>query len=231
MLFEFKQVSFIRQNNTILDNISVKIRESSSYALVGPSGAGKSTFLKLFNLMVLPSSGEIYHEGKSLFKYPIESYRRQMAMIFQEPVLFEGTVKDNLLLPFQLKSWKTDTPDTDQIHHILSICQLTKKCLHQKTTTLSGGEKQRIAIARALLMHPRVLLLDEPTSALDIETAERIFVNITKHFPDLPLIVASHALELIEHLRYKIILVKGKIEAFDQNINRSQIRAMLREAL
>ena len=211
MLFEIDDVSVVRQNKTILDGISVQIKPASSYAIMGSSGAGKTTLLKLFNLMTIPTSGTICYKGKDIFQYPLINYRRTIPVVFQEPALFEGTVEHNLLMPYTLKHWKQEKPSQSQLERILSLCQLNLNILHENSRVLSGGEKQRVAITRALLLKPEVLLLDEPTSALDVKTAIRIIHGILALDPKVTLIIVTHSIEILDNIDNKILIENGRI--------------------
>jgi len=230
MLFEFKNVSVIRQGKTLLHRISAQIEQESSYTIVGPSGAGKTTFLRLFNLMTIPSSGEIRFRGKQALEYPLIEYRRRIPIVFQEPVLFDGTIRDNLLAPFRIKKWRTEKPAKHQLEKVLSVCRMDSRYLNENSQTLSGGEKQRVAIARSLLLDPEVLLLDEPTSALDVETADLVLEGILSHFPKTTLIVVTHATELIKKIDRKIVLKTGRIEQCCDRLTTTQLHKILKEA-
>lgn len=229
LLFELDNISIIRQNKPILNDISAHIEQGINHAIVGPSGSGKTTFLKLFNLMSIPDSGTIQYHGTSAFHFPLTDYRRRIPIVFQEPVLFEGSVEDNLYAPFRMKKWAQDKPSQSHLKNVLDICQLSTQDLKQNSQTLSGGEKQRIAIARALLLNPEILLLDEPTSALDIQTADRLINSILEHTPELTLIMVSHAYELIEKMVQKIVLINGRIERCCESLSISQIRNLIKD--
>ena len=229
-LFELKNVSVLRQGKTILDGISIDIDHGTSYAIIGPSGSGKTTLLRLFNLMTIPSSGEVRFRGKSAFSYPLLDYRRRIPIVFQEPVLLDGTVEDNLTLPFRLNRWSSENLETSRVDRVLSVCQMDSGFLQENSHVLSGGEKQRVAIARALLLEPEVLLMDEPTSSLDVVTADRVIDSIVEHYPNTTLIIVTHALELIEKIDKKIILQNGNVESCCERLSESQVREMLQEA-
>lgn len=231
MLFEFKNVSVIRQDKTLLHRISAQIEQESSYTIVGPSGAGKTTFLRLFNLMTIPSSGAIRFRGKPALEYPLIEYRRRIPIVFQEPVLFDGTIRDNLFAPFRIKKWQSEKPTNSQLEKVLSVCRLSSNYLNQNSRTLSGGEKQRVAIARTLLLNPDVLLLDEPTSALDVETADRVIRGIFDNYPGMTLVMVTHAIELLEKIDQKIVLKEGRIEKCCDRLSASQVRTILKEKL
>ena len=219
MMFEIEDVSVVRQEKLILEQISIQIHRDSSYAIVGPSGAGKTTLLRLFNFMTIPTSGKIRFNDKNIFEYSPIEYRRRIPIVFQEPVLFEGTVEDNLYAPFHIKKWKLEKPTSGQLKEALSICQLDSHYLYENSQVLSGGEKQRIAMARALLMAPEIILLDEPTSALDPETASNIIDRILNITPMITLIIVTHATDILKKTKYKIVLKKGRIENISEDLN------------
>jgi len=229
MLFSLNRITVIRQENFILKEISLKLEHNRSYAVLGPSGAGKTSFLRCLNLMTIPTTGEILYRGRNSLNYPITEYRRQIPMVFQEPVLFNGTVRENLYRPFTLKKWKTETPVEEQLEEVLSICQLNPLFLEKECHTLSGGEKQRVAIARTLLFQPEVLLLDEPTSALDFETANRVIDGILMRFQPFTFIVVTHNMELIKKMDEKIILKNGRLIKCCDSLKISEIKNILKE--
>ena len=220
MMFEIENVSVVRQGKMILEQISIQIHRDSSYAVVGPSGAGKTTFLRLFNLMTIPTSGKIRFNNKNIFEYSPIEYRRRIPIVFQEPVLFEGTVEDNLYSPFHIKRWKLEKPTNGQLKKVLSICQLDSHYLNENSQVLSAGEKQRVAMARALLLAPEVILLDEPTSALDTETASDIINRILDITPMITLIIVTHATDILKKIKHKIVLKRGRIESVSEDFNK-----------
>ena len=151
-------------------------------------------------------------------------------MVFQEPVLFEGTVQENLLAPFRLSYWSSECPSRKTLEHILEVSGLDPEILKEKNHILSGGEKQRVAIARALLLNPNVLLLDEPTSALDIDTADRIVRNILDTFSNTSIIAVTHAPELMNRLTQKIILKEGRLIRCCDTLPLSELTFLLQES-
>ena len=229
MLFVLDNISVIRQGKTILHKISARIDNASSYAIIGPSGSGKTTFLRLLNLMTIPTSGRLTFHRRDAFTYPILEYRRRIPMVFQEPVLWEGSVQDNLFAPFGLKKWSGDTPTRRDAEHALAVCQLESRYLSENSNVLSGGEKQRVAIARALMLQPEVLLLDEPTSALDIETASRVLDAIFAEYKQTTLIMVSHAMNIVIRSQYKMILKNGRLVRCCESLSGEEVRAYLKE--
>ncbi len=211
-LFDVKNVSITVSGKTILSDISVEIPDGISHAVIGPSGSGKTTFLRLLNAMCHPTKGNLLFRNRQIDTYPIVEYRRRIPIVFQEPVLFEGTIHDNLMIPFRLKRWIVEKPSSDLVDMILSICQLSPSILTENSRTLSVGEKQRVAIARSLLLQPEVLLLDEPTSALDARTAGRILDGIVRHFNKTTLLVVTHSKLIFSRLPRRIYLRQGRID-------------------
>ncbi|PAE25119.1 ATP-binding cassette domain-containing protein [Bacillus sp. 7894-2] len=156
----------LRVNNIINVN-HLDIKKDKVTCITGESGAGKSTLLKTLNKMITPDSGEIFYKGTSLKEIDSVQHRRKVIMLSQVPLIFPGTIKENLIMGYKLNGKK---PCDDEIlKQAIHNMQMTKE-LHEDAGTLSGGEKQRLALARILLLKADVYLLDEPTSALDEDT-------------------------------------------------------------
>jgi putative ABC transport system ATP-binding protein len=166
-MFEFQNVAFL----DILDIPELAIEKGRITSLTGPSGGGKTTLLKLLNKMVSPSKGHILFQGEQLAFIDSVKHRRQVTMLSQSPVIMSGTVRDNLIAG--LKFQKRQIPGDDALAETLQKVQLAKE-LDSSAQNLSGGEKQRLALGRILLLDAEVYLLDEPSSALDDDTAEVI---------------------------------------------------------
>lgn len=165
-LLEFKNVSYVNDNKTILKNISLDINKGDYIFVEGHSGSGKSTFFKLCSQLISPTEGDIIYAGRSYKEYnPIE-WRKSIAYCLQTPYLFGNTVMDNLKFPYSIRDTKADL---HRIEELLCTFKLDKAYLSKDVKNLSGGEKQRIAIIRTLLCRPDILLLDEVTSALDAD--------------------------------------------------------------
>lgn len=171
-MFVFSHVKY----KNIIDIGALTIEPKQVTFIVGESGSGKTTLLRLLNKMISPDSGEIYYQSTPLSAIDSVKLRRSVVMLPQNPVLFDGTIKDNLLIGLRF----AELPDVsdDVLLEMMAQVKLEKP-LDQSPETLSGGEKQRIALARVLLMNPEVLLLDEPSSSLDDETETLIFDVLT----------------------------------------------------
>jgi putative ABC transport system ATP-binding protein len=176
-----------------IDNLTIP--EQSVTCILGPSGSGKSTLLKLLNNMITPDEGQVAYKKQSISDLDPIQLRRKSVMVPQTPVIFEGTIEENLTIGSIFS--EEEPPSIEEINSILDEFKLNKD-LNEIAINLSGGEKQRLAIARAILMNPEVLLLDEPTSALDEETAEVVVHKIMEYVKDknLSLICVTHNKEL-----------------------------------
>ncbi|MGA8030794.1 MAG: ABC transporter ATP-binding protein, partial [Casimicrobiaceae bacterium] len=162
---------------SILNNVSFSVERGQALTLVGASGSGKSSLLRCLNRLVEPSAGTVRFEGRDVRALDPRRLRRDAAMVTQSPVLFEGTVRDNLLLrPAGVGGDYSDA----RLARTLGEVGLDEQLLGRDASTLSGGEMQRVTIARALLGDPRVLLLDEPTSALDPPNAALVVETVSR---------------------------------------------------
>jgi putative ABC transport system ATP-binding protein len=141
----------------------------------GPSGAGKSTLLKVLGRLLAAQSGRVWLQGKPWMDIAAPEWRLKVQYVPQKPILFDGTVQENLLMPFQFKAMSQKTsPSLNQIEGYLDELQLSTGILTQSAKILSGGEAARIALIRALLLEPQVLLLDEPTAYLDEDNRRQL---------------------------------------------------------
>lgn len=151
------------------------LRQGETTVLVGQSGSGKTTLLKLLNHLISPSSGTILYKDKSLTEWDPIVLRREVVMLGQNPLVWEGRVRENLQMGLR---WADKEMASDQtLEEVLDLVHLDQ-ALTADPQVFSGGERQRLAIARALLLHPQVLLLDEPSSALDPATAQAVMTDV-----------------------------------------------------
>lgn len=158
--------------NTVISNLNFEMKSGDIVAIIGPSGCGKTTLLRAISGLLKPTKGTIVLDGENIEKQPCE--QREVGMLFQRPVLFPfKDVLGNILFAYKRKK----DANMDQVHAILGELGLTGK-ENQAIETLSGGEAQRVVLARALLTHPRLMLLDEPLSALDVDLRRKIAQEI-----------------------------------------------------
>ncbi len=193
----------------ILCDVSVDIPASGVTVIVGPSGSGKSTLLRLLNRLDDPLSGEIRWHGDRLDAIAPQALRRQVATVFQRPPLFPGSVLDN---------FRVADPgvDTDRALHVMEHVGLDGALLHREASALSGGEAQRMCVARALLTRPRVLLADEPTAALDLD-ARLAIEALARQLADegIAVVWVSHDTDQLRRLADHVLaIVGGTVAAF-----------------
>lgn len=155
----------------ILDACNLGIEAGSFVVIQGPSGSGKSTFLRLMNRLEEPTNGVIRFKSTPLSAYPPPELRRSVSYIHQTPVLVEGSIWDNLRLPFTFKrNHLLSAPQKATIRGLLDEFLLSDVELQDNALSLSGGQRQRLCLMRSILLSPDVLLLDEPVSSLDGES-------------------------------------------------------------
>ncbi|WP_433184545.1 ABC transporter ATP-binding protein [Actinoallomurus sp. CA-150999] len=167
MTFVLEAVGVRRGDTAILQDITATIRSGCCTAIAGPSGAGKSTLLRLLNRMLDPTTGRVLLDGTPLPALDVLALRRRVGLVAQQPTLLTDTVLDDL---------RVGRPDLteEEARSLLAETGLPPGFAERRTAGLSGGEAQRVCLARALVLRPEVLLLDEPTSALDRASAEAI---------------------------------------------------------
>lgn len=214
----FSHVVFRHKTATsnAIDEISFDVRTGETIAFVGPSGSGKSTLMKLLVGLYKPKQGEILFNGISSAKIRYNELRRQMGFVSQDTQLFAGTIKDNLLY---VKSDATDDEIMDALNEascdklIRNSSKGIETILGEGGMKLSGGEKQRISIARAILRRPRLLIFDEATSALDSITEMEVTNTIRKlsGIREQITLIIAHRLSTIMHADKIYVLEKGKI--------------------
>jgi putative ABC transport system ATP-binding protein len=170
--FEFERVTVVRAGRHVLDKITTAILAAGITVISGPSGAGKTTLLRLCNRLEIPDEGVVSYRGQPLDELDPLTLRRRVGMVFQRPTPFPGTVADNLAVAHP-------HANTEELSTALTRVALAPGLLGQEARTLSGGELQRMCLARTLVTQPETLLLDEPTSALDSQP-KRVFENTAR---------------------------------------------------
>ena len=211
---EFKNVSFSYQDKIILDDINLKIEKGKTVALVGSSGAGKSTLVDLVPRFHDTVKGELLIDGIDIKNYSLHSLRNQMGIVTQEPILFNDTIANNISLGMQQASKEeiiTAAKIANANQFILQKENGYNTTIGERGNKLSGGEKQRVTIARAVLKNPPILILDEATSSLDTESEKLVQDAINNLMNNRTSIVIAHRLSTIRHADEIIVLQKGKI--------------------
>jgi putative ABC transport system ATP-binding protein len=204
VLFECDQVSFRRGETLVLDKLTFGVDEGST-CIAGPSGAGKSTLLRLLNRLADPAVGTIRYRGRDVRDYDVLALRREVGLVPQLPALLEGTVAMNVGFGARLAGRVAD------VGTALDLAGLDESFGDRPAGRLSVGEQQRVMLARALALQPRVLLLDEPTSALD----ERSKAAVEGTLLDLrgrlsvSFVFVTHELAQAERLADRIVWMEG----------------------
>jgi len=211
----FDRVTFQYENSQapVLDNLSLKLKVGRSIAIVGPSGSGKSTLLNLILRLYVPDEGRVTIDGVDIRRVTRESLRGSMAVVFQENMLFNMSIRENIRLG---KEGATDKEVEQaarkaEIHrYIMSLPRKYDTPVGERGDTLSGGQRQRIAIARAIVRNPSVLLLDEATSALDQTTEAAINRTLLKVAEGRTMIFSTHRLTSVVEMDEIIVISGGK---------------------
>ncbi len=212
---EFQDIAFsYTGEKNQLDNINLKISKGHSVAFVGTSGSGKSTVLNLLMRFYEPLQGNITVDSHNLEQLAIESWHAQIGIVFQESILFNTTVFENILLGNLNadKSMIVDAAHKAELHEFIeTLPNGYDTLLGESGVQLSGGQRQRLALARAIVRNPSILILDEATSALDSETEAAINQTLKKLSSERTVISITHRLGLIADYDFIYVLDQGKI--------------------
>ncbi len=220
---EFDHVWFrypLGNNEYVIRDLSFRVNQDQSLAIVGESGAGKSTILQMLLRFYTPQQGEIRVDGQNVLDLKLASLREQVGVVMQETIILSGTIRHNMLLA------KPDAGDPEIIAALDAaeawtfIKEMPDKLdtiLGERGTRLSGGQKQRLAIARVLLKNPPIVVLDEATSSLDSVTEKRIQDTMKRLFRDRTSIVVAHRLSTVIDSSQILFLEKGQVLAVDSH--------------
>ncbi|XP_031835599.1 ATP-binding cassette sub-family B member 10, mitochondrial [Nomia melanderi] len=214
---EFRNLSFAyptRNNIHVLDNFNLKIPKCTVVAIVGSSGSGKSTIASLLLRLYDPDSGCILLDNHDLRSLDPTWVKSQMSIVSQEPVLFSGTIRENILYGTE-DSTKCDIEDVAQSAYVSQFSKYMPNGLDtmigERGITLSGGQRQRIAIARALIRQPKILILDEATSALDAESEHYVQQALKNAVKGRTVLTIAHRLSTIKNADQIIVLNQGQV--------------------
>lgn len=192
-LFRLENVELCRGSEPILRDVTLSVPAGRVTVLLGPSGAGKTTILRLLNRLQDPDRGRIRFRGAPLEDHDIADLRRRVGFVFQNPVMFPGTVHDNLKEAAEIAGLEPADVE-DAAARALRRAELDGTLLEREGEKLSLGQRQRATLARVLVTAPEVLLLDEPTSALDPPTASRLLNTVRRLVREhgLSVVMATH---------------------------------------
>ncbi len=214
---EFDHVNFVYGKNAdklCLDNVSLKIPSGATVGIIGGTGSSKSTLVQLIPRLYDATEGAVKVGGRDVREYDIESLREEVAMVLQKNVLFSGTIKDNL-------RWGKEDATDEEMRHVCQLAQADEfiqtfpdgydTYIEQGGTNVSGGQKQRLCIARALLKKPKILILDDSTSAVDTKTDALIRMAFRKEIPNTTKIIIAQRISSVEDADLILVLDDGKI--------------------
>ncbi len=203
-----RNVSLSRGGAPVLKDVSLEVAARELLVVIGPSGSGKSSLLRCLNRLNEIDSGAILLDGKSIYAQPVTELRGQVGMIFQKTASFEGSVAENIAYGAHLQG---EMLSRVAIIDLMRQVSLEADLADKPAAALSGGEEQRLAIARALALNPSLLLLDEPTSSLDPIATNHVEESLValRQGRDLTMIWVSHSIEQARRVGSRVLLLDG----------------------
>ena len=214
VLFEDLNFSFSSGAPDVLKNINLHIKQGTFVGIVGQSGSGKSTLMKLLPRLYAPTQGRILLDKYDIAKVELYSLRRQIGIVPQDPLLFSGTISENIALtnPDASSDSIVKAAMIAEAHDfIMELSEGYSSRVGERGSSLSGGQRQRIAIARTLLSNPKLLVMDEATSALDYDTERRVCDNLVEALHDRTVFFITHRLSTIRRADLIIMMHQGVI--------------------
>ncbi len=218
----FKKVNFAyEKDNQVLKNINLEIKRGEVTAFVGASGAGKSTMLALILKFITPNNGDIFIDDKNLKILNTKDIRKNIALVQQQPFLFSGTIIDVIRMGrnFTKEEVIESARKANAHNFIQKLPEKYETEISERGSNFSGGQIQRIAIARAILGNPSILLLDEATSALDAESESEVQKGLNRAMKDRTVIVIAHRLATTQEANKIVVFNKGEIIEIGKHID------------
>jgi len=232
---EFKDVSFSyvnKKDKECLKNIDIKIKSGETIGIIGGTGTGKSTFVNLIPRLYDATEGEVIVGDINVKDYDIETLRNEVAMVLQKNVLFSGTIKENL-------KWGKEDATDEELQRVCKLAQADEfiqsfldkydTYIEQGGTNVSGGQKQRLCIARALLKKPKILILDDSTSAVDTKTDKLIRKAFKEEIPNTTKIIIAQRIASVEDADKIIVFENGEINGFGTHEELLKTNAIYKE--
>lgn len=214
LLYQLEDINLSKGGKDILRDINIEIAKGDRISVVGPSGSGKSSLLRLLSSLDSPSRGRILYMGHDIEQKEPMEYRKRVRYVFQKPYLFGNTVRDNLTFCYNVVDCE---PDYDRIYYLMDRFNMPREFLDKEKDSLSGGEQQRIALVRSLLIEPEVLLLDEVTASLDLANSllvEEYMIELNEK-KGVTTFLVSHDIDQVKRWGGNTIyLEKGKIKHY-----------------
>lgn len=210
-MIRFSGVNFESDQKQILTNINFEVATGETLTLAGPSGSGKSTILKLAAKIISPTAGKIEFDGQDIAELSPAGYRQDVSYCFQQPVLFGAVAEDSFKFVYEIRNQEYRQ---EHVIETLQSLDLKPDILKRKVNELSGGEKQRVALARNTLFLPKVLLLDEVTTGLDLTTKNLIlgWLDQLNQERGVTLIKVTHEEDEISDSKHILRILDGRLQ-------------------
>lgn len=210
---EVKDLTLTYGEQHVLSHVSFSIKPGTKNAIIGPTAAGKSQLLYLMTGLLVPTSGSIEYDGHQLEHYAKENLYAQIGFVFQDSVLFNLTLRENIAFSTNVEDEHlAKAIETAELQDFIgSLPNGLDTVVSERGTSLSGGQKQRVMLARALALNPKILLLDDFTARVDTATETKILGNVLKNYPDLTLISVTQKIAPVENYEQIIVLMEGEV--------------------
>lgn len=212
---EVKQVSVIYGEKYALRDVSLTIVPKTRTAIIGPTAAGKTQLLNAMTGLTVPQEGDVEYDGRALETYERASFFPQIGLVFQDSVLFNTTVRENIAFSTTVTDESLQKAiDTAELADFLhTLPQGLDTVVSERGTSLSGGQKQRLMLARALALNPTILFLDDFTARVDAQTEASILANIARNYPEITLVSITQKIAPIESYDQVILIMEGEVLA------------------
>jgi ATP-binding cassette subfamily B protein len=218
---EVRQLCLNFGERMALKDVSLDLRPGTRTAILGPTAAGKTQLLYLLTGLLSPTSGEILYDGRPLADYDRRSFHRQVAIVFQESILFQMSLRDNIAFAHDqggaagspLSGVEAALETAELASFVKTLPEGEKTLVSERGTSLSGGQKQRLTLARALALNPKILLLDDFTARVDGPTERKILANLRQNYPDLTLLAVTQRIATVQDYDHIILLMQGEVLA------------------
>lgn len=212
---KFNSVTLDLDNRRVLDKISFEVKEGSKVGIIGPTAAGKTQIFYLITGLIKPNEGTIFLDGVEASVYDAETLYTQMGMVFQDSVIFNTTLRNNIAFRGKASDeevWKAI--ETAELRDFVdSLPQKLDTLISERGASLSGGQKQRLTLARALAINPKILLLDDFTARVDINTEKKILDNLENNYPDTTIVAITQKIDSVKDFDKIILVMEGELIA------------------
>ncbi len=210
---EVRNVTLFYGEKKALDQVSFHIKSGTKTAIIGPTAAGKTQLLNVLIGLTKPQAGEVLYDGKHIAQFSKESFHKQVAIVFQDSVMFNLTLRENIAFNKDAKDEDIERAiqAAELQEFIQSLPQGLDTLASERGTSLSGGQKQRIMLARALALNPKALFLDDFTARVDKATEDKILSNIEKSYPGMTIVSVTQKISSIERYDKVVLLMEGEI--------------------